>query len=450
MPKTLHLSDKQILFLYFLILIISGTGLLLFPSSYSAGTSDSGKLKTLDALFTAVSAVCVTGLSTVSTGQLSFSGQIILLCLIQAGGLGFITFSTLYLFFPGSRFSFSNTAIIQEYYGSEHIQKPKNIVIRIMGFTLILEILGILIIFSGMTRQGVEQPFFSSIFHGISAFCNAGFSLYPDSLTRFRSNSLVMGGVSLMIITGGLGYMVLWNLVRKIGSPGKVKMRYHTKVMILLTFILLLLGFLLFFFLERNKLFADMDTGEALMAALFQSITTRTAGFNTVEQAGYSDPSYVLNLILMLIGGGSGSTAGGLKVTTIFLLSLIIIKGIDDHGEIPFLKRRISKDLLNRASLYFFKAMILLISSVFLVSLFESFNWNSTVSFQEILFECVSALGTVGLSMGITSELGDLSQLVLICTMFAGRIGLFAIIIPAVSPESVYNIRYPEGEVLIG
>ncbi|QEN09743.1 hypothetical protein EXM22_17785 [Oceanispirochaeta crateris] len=445
MSRAPQLSDKQVLFLYFLILIFVGTILLSLPSSYSAGS-----LRSLDALFTAVSAVCVTGLSTVTTGDFSLSGKIILLCLIQAGGLGFITFSTLYLFFPGSRFSFRNTAIIQEYYGSEHIQKPKNIIRSILGFTLIFELSGILIIFPGMVRQGVEHPFFSSVFHGISAFCNAGFSLYSDSLTQFQGNPQVLGGVSFMIVTGGLGYMVHWNLFKKVSHPGKVKLRYHSMIMILFTFILIILGFFVFYLLERHRLFSDMNTEDALMAALFQSITTRTAGFNTVDQSGFTAPSTLLNLVFMLIGGGSGSTAGGLKVTTTFLLFLIIIKGIDDHGEIPFLRRRISKELLNRASLYFLKAMVILILSVFLVSLFETIQLKNNIGFLEILFECISALGTVGLSMGITAELSDLSQLVLICTMFAGRIGLFAIIIPAVSPESVYNIRYPEGEVLIG
>ncbi len=440
-----QLSDKQILLLYFLSLIFLGTLLLLLPSSFSEG-----RITPLDALFTAVSAVCVTGLSTVDTGSFSFSGQIILLCLIQAGGLGFITFSTLYLFFPGSRFSFSNMAIIQEYYGSEHIQKPERIIRRILFSTLILEVIGMVILYPGMIRQGVDRPLFSSVFHGISAFCNAGFSLYSDSLTRFSSNPIVMTGISFLIITGGMGFMVLWNVARVCRTRGRVKLRYHSRVMILFTPVLLTLGFVVFYLMERTRLFHSMSEIESVGAALFQSITTRTAGFNTVDQAGFSLPSYLLNLVLMLIGGGSGSTAGGIKVTTMFLLLLVFIKGIDDNGEITFLKRRINTNLLTRAGLYFMKALAILFLSVFLVSLFEALHWNSTAGFREILFECVSALGTVGLSMGITSDLSSLSQLVLICTMFAGRIGLFAIIIPVSSMDRAYNIRYPEGEVLIG
>ncbi len=417
----------------------------MLPSSF-----DNGRLELLDALFTAVSAVCVTGLSTVSTGDFSFSGQIIILFLIQAGGLGFITFSTLYLVFPGSRFSFSNMAIIQEYYGSEHIQKPERIIRRILSFTFLFELAGMVLLYLGMRRQGVERPVYSSVFHGISAFCNAGFSLYDDSLTRFSANPLVLTGASFLIITGGLGFLVHWNIQQYIFSKGKKKLLYHSKIMLVLTPVLILSGFLVFFLVERHRLFGSMDLTEALGASLFQSITTRTAGFNTVDQGGLSLPSFVMTFFLMLTGGGSGSTAGGLKVSTMFLLSLILVKGIDDKGEIPFMKRRISQDLLNRASLYFMKASMILFISVFMISLFECVRWNSSIAFRDIVFECCSALGTVGLSTGITSDLTSWSQLALICTMFAGRIGLFAIIIPAVHSESVYNIRYPEGEVLIG
>ena len=439
------LTDKQTLFLYFVVLIFLGTGLLMLPSSF-----DNGDLNLLDALFTAVSAVCVTGLSTVSTGDFSFSGQIIILFLIQAGGLGFITFSTLYLVFPGSRFSFSNMAIIQEYYGSEHIQKPERIVRRILAFTFMGELIGMGILYIGMRRQGVERALYSSIFHGISAFCNAGFSLYNDSLTRFSGNPVVLMGASFLIISGGLGFMVHWNILQYITSRGRKRLLYHSKIMLVFTPVLIITGFLVYFLMERHRLFASMGTGEAIGAALFQSITTRTAGFNTVEQGGLSLPSFMMTLFLMLTGGGSGSTAGGLKVSTIFLLSLVLIKGVDDKGEIPFMKRRISRDLINRASLYFMKASVILMVSVFMICLFESARWNSGIVFQDILYECCSALGTVGLSTGITSDLTELSQLALIITMFAGRIGLFAIIIPAVHNESVYNIRYPEGEVLIG
>ena len=439
------LTDKQTLFLYFLILILLGTGLLMLPSSFN-----NGPLGFLDALFTAVSAVCVTGLSTVSTGDFSLSGQIILLFLIQTGGLGFITFSTLYLVFPGSRFSFSNMSIIQDYYGSEHIQKPERIVRRILAFTFLFELGGMIVLYSGMRYQGVEHPVYSSIFHGISAFCNAGFSLYDDSLTRFADNPVVLTGISFLIITGGLGFLVHWNIMQCLSPGRKKRLLYHSKIMLLFTPILIALGFLVYFLMERHRLFASMDLKEAVGAALFQSITTRTAGFNTIDQGGLSLPSFGITVFLMLTGGGSGSTAGGLKVSTMFLLSLILIKGIDDKGEIPFMKRRISQDLLNRASLYFMKASMILMLSVFMVSLFESVRWNSSIAFRDIVFECCSALGTVGLSTGITSDLTPWSQLALICTMFAGRIGLFAIIIPSVHSESVYNIRYPEGEVLIG
>lgn len=441
------LSDRQLLLFYFTVLILLGVLLLSLPFSY-AGRQPA---HWIDRLFTAVSAVCVTGLATFPTTDLSRVGQIFLLILIQAGGLGYITFTTLFLFFPGARFSLRDSSIIQQYFGENQILQPRRIMLNILGFTFCLEFLGTVILYGGMLRQGVGHPFFSSFFHAVSAFCNAGFSLYPDSLTRFSANPIVIGGVSLMIVSGGLGFMVLWNLGKKIRYGKKVRLMYYSRLMLVLTPLFILGGFTFYLIQEWHDLFAHMTRGEAVLAALFQSITTRTAGFNTIDQGELSTPSLIATLYLMLTGGGSGSTAGGLKVSTMFLLTLILVQGVDDHGEVSFLHRRISRDSLNRAGFYFLKAMMILTISVLLISIVEESRWGGGFNFMQILYECVSALGTVGLSMGITADLQPLSKLVLIATMYAGRIGLFAIIMPQVYQSEAYrHIRYPKGEVLIG
>ena len=446
MKKT-TLSDRQLLLLYFLSLILMGVLFLSFPFSYKNHTP----VHPVDRLFTAVSAVCVTGLSTFPTGDLSRTGEIFLLILIQAGGLGYVAFTTLFLFFPGARFSFRDSSLIQQYFADSQIMNPKKIIRNILGFTAGIELTGVFILYLGMRRQGVETPLFSSFFHAISAFCNAGFSLYSDSLTRFAGNPIVMTGVSLMIVCGGMGFMVLWNLRKKFHSFRSVPLMYHTRLMLVLTPLLILGGSLFYLIQERNALFEGMSWGRAAGAAVFQSITTRTAGFNTVDQVGLSVPSQLVTLFLMLTGGGSGSTAGGLKVTTIFLLSLILMKGVDDHGEVSFLHRRISRDSLHRAAVYFMKAITILFLSILLILLVEDSVWGGDVDFMKIVFESVSALGTVGLSTGITSDLHILSKLILIFTMFAGRIGLFAIIMPQAYESEVQRyIRYPKGEVLIG
>ena len=236
--KKYKFSDRQLLFLYFLSLISLGVLFLSLPFSYVNGHA----APWIDRLFTAVSAVCVTGLSTFPTGDLSRMGQIFLLLLIQAGGLGYVTFTTLFLFFPGSRFSLRDSSIIQQYFGENQIMQPRYILLNILGLTFGLELFGALILYPGMLRQNVGSPAFSSVFHGISAFCNAGFSLYPDSLTRFSGNSLVLGGVSLMIVTGGLGFMVLWNLGKKLRHGKSVRLMYHTRLMLVLTPLFILGG----------------------------------------------------------------------------------------------------------------------------------------------------------------------------------------------------------------
>ena len=441
------LSNRQLLYLYFSSIILVGFFFLSLPISYRSGFP----VPMIDRVFTAVSAVCVTGLATFPTEDLSRAGQGALLFLIQLGGLGYIAFTTLFLFFPGMRFSFRDSSIIEQYFGDSRVLKPKRIIRNILGMTFFLELTGAVILFGGMKRSGVESPVFSAVFHAVSAFCNAGFSLYPDSLTRFSANPLVIGGVSLMIVTGGLGFMVLWNLGKKLRAPGSVRLMYHSRVMLVLTPLFIVAGFFFYFVQERSGAFSGMGAGEAAGAALFQSITTRTAGFNTVDQGDLSLPSLFITLFFMITGGGAGSTAGGLKVTTIFLLSLILIKGVDDHGEVTFLQRRISRDRLYRAGVYLMKASAILFISILLILLVEDSYWGSSIGFLEILFEGFSALGTVGLSMGITAQLHSLSKIILIFTMFAGRIGLFAMIMPPAYEQEVQKyIRYPKGEVLIG
>ncbi len=445
--KRKTLSDRQLLFLYFITLILTGVLFFSLPHTYKDGNPK----PVIDRFFTVVSAVCVTGLSTFPTGDLSRAGQVFLLFLIQAGGLGYIAFTTLFLFFPGLRFSFRDSSIIEQYFGNSRVLNPRRIIRNILGMTFSLELAGAVVLFWGMRAQGVAHPGFSALFHAVSAFCNAGFSLYADSLTGFARNPVVITGVSFLIVTGGLGFMVLWNLGRKIRHPGGVSLMYHTRVMLVLTPLFILGGFLFYLFQEWNGAFSLMGLKEAAGAALFQSITTRTAGFNTVDQTSLSSPSLLITLFLMLTGGGSGSTAGGLKITTIFLLSLILMKGVDDHGEVTFLQRRITRDHLNRAGVYLMKAMALLFLCVLLILLVEESLWGSSPGFLAVLFEGVSALGTVGLSMGITSQLHLLSKIILICTMFAGRIGLFAVIMPQAYEQEVQKyIRYPKGEVLIG
>jgi len=438
-------SEKIILFSYFILLILGGSLILQIPVLWKG----SGNLSYTDTLFTAVSAVCVTGLITLDTAQFSTAGQLVLLFLIQAGGLGIITFSTLYLILPGSRISIRNSKILKEYYVSEVAINPRSIIKNIAGLTFLIEGLGALLLFVAFKRAGQSQPLFNAVFHSVSAFCNAGFSRFSNSMESWVNHWGVNLILIFLILAGGLGFMVIQDLLLKAARPLKLRLRFHSRIVLYMTLILGLSGTLLFYFLESGELFADFTEPQKWLAALFQSVTTRTAGFNSLPEGDFTSSSKALTLLLMLIGGNPGSTAGGIKTTTFFLLMLIVVKGVNETGDMQILKRRIPRDNLSRAAMFLVKAISFLFASVFLISFSEALSGHD-IGMTDIIFECFSALGTVGLSTGITSGLNIFSKLVIIVTMFAGRVGLFAMIMPVRQDRLDRLIEYPEGEVLIG
>ncbi len=440
--KSYFSSGKLLFFTYFIANIFFGSLLLKLPISWIG----SEPLRYIDSLFTSVSAVCVTGLATVGTNEFSRFGQVIILIMIQAGGLGIITFSTIYLALPGSRVSLKNSKIIKEYFIMDSNITPKDIVRAIITVTIVAEILGTFFLCIAFVGEGVKNPLFSSLFHSVSAFCNAGFSLFPDSMESFKQNWIVNGTVSSLIIIGGLGFMVISDIIQKIKGKRK-RLRFHSKLMLIASASLILLGALVYGSLEWNGAFGSLESKDKILPILFQSITTRTAGFNSIPQSDLSSASKFFTLLLMIIGGGSGSTAGGIKVSTAFILFIILFKGVDDSGEMRLFNRRLTSDNLTRAALFFVKAVFIVFLSIFLLTYYESGKGFSQL---DIIFECFSALGTVGLSTGLTSSLSITGKLVIIGTMFAGRVGLFALIMPMNLSSKDRFIDYPKGEVLIG
>ncbi|MBN2658347.1 MAG: potassium transporter [Spirochaetales bacterium] len=440
--KSYFSSGKLLFFTYFIINILIGSFLLKLPVSWNG----SEPIRYIDTLFTAVSAVCVTGLATVATDEYSRFGQSIILILIQAGGLGIITFSTIYLALPGSRISLRNSKIIREYFIMDSNFTPKDIVRAILTVTLFAELTGTIFLFIEFRSTGVESPAFSALFHSVSAFCNAGFSLFPDSLESFRHNRIINFTIATLIIIGGIGFMVISDIYEYIRGR-KRKLRFHSKMMIIATASLIFFGAIIYGILEWNGVFSGMRTSEKIMPIFFQSITTRTAGFNSIPQSDLSSPAKFFTLLMMFIGAGSGSTAGGIKVSTAFILFIILFKGVDDKGEVRILGRRLSSDNLTRAALFFVKAVFILFLSIFFLILVES---GKGFSHLDIIFECFSALGTVGLSTGMTPFLSVGGKLIVIATMFAGRVGLFALIMPMHVSYKDRFVDYPKGEVLIG
>jgi len=446
-------NDNQALALSFAILIGTGAFLLWLPFSYSAG-----KLSFIDALFTATSAVCVTGLTTVNMHDFSPWGQIIIAALIQLGGIGILTFSTFFIFSIGGKISFSNRSFIQ---GNIRGYAPKDlfhVFKAILFFAFMIEILGAGFLFIRFSQlYPFHESVFYSIFHSVSAFCNAGLSLFPANLMDFRGDVLVNVTVMGLIIAGGLGFLVLDDLaqaVRAFFFRKEYRISFHTRIMLWGTFFLIVVGALVFFGLERENILRTFSVKERILTSFFQSVTSRTCGFNTVDIGKLTEPTAFFLIHLMFIGAGANSTAGGIKVSTFAILLALFFCRLRGKHSASIFRRKIPEDIVGRSLTVFTAALILVFANVIILQILEHYGEAHALgqgSFLEILFETVSAFGTVGLSMGVTPFLSSASKLVLILTMFAGRIGPLTLAFAIGMKESQLDrYEYPEEDVMVG
>lgn len=448
-PKRLsRIPERLVLYSYFLGLIAAGTVFLSLPLSWGAGDGGS-RAAFIDAVFTAVSAVCVTGLTTVDTALWSRFGQVVILLLIQAGGLGIVTFGMFYLVMPRARISLRDTRMLGSAFTGERMVRPRSVIRSIFITTLVIEGIGAVLLSIAFGRSGRSDAVFSGVFHAVSAFCNAGFSIFSEGLASYRSDPAVSITLMALIILGGIGFMVIRDLLRA-GMPGRrCPLLFHTRLMLTATPLFIAAGLLGYLLLDGTDVFSSLPPAQRILAALFQSVTTRTAGFSTVDQAALSAPSRWLTLMLMTIGGGSGSTAGGIKVSTAFILVLVLFRGVSERGDIRFLGRRITPADVSRAAMFFLKAVALLFLSILALGVIERPDETGFPP-SDIIFESVSALGTVGLSTGITERLSGGGKLVVMATMFMGRVGLFSLVMRTVKERAERMIERPKGEVLIG
>ncbi|MFP4364037.1 MAG: potassium transporter TrkG [Spirochaetia bacterium] len=438
-------TSKQVfLFIYFISIIAIGTYLLALPVSWGGD----GDLAIIDALFTSVSAVCVTGLIVVDTAEYTMVGKIFILLLIQTGGLGIITISTLSVTVPGKKLSLVSQKIIKEYFIDTLEHDPLIIVRKIILFTFIMEFLGFIALFIGFTLSGSENPLFQSIFHSISAFCNAGFSTFSDNLEAWRMNVYITIPVMILIITGGLGFVVVQDILKKMFTK-KHRIIIHSKIVITMTLILIITGTFSYFLLEMFVTSPHGINSVSIHDALFQSVTTRTAGFNTVSQGELSLPSKFISLLLMFIGGSPGSIAGGVKTATFFLIIWMIIRGPDKYGNLRYWKQQIPERIVHKAHQFILRAFGILFVCIFSLCVTETIA-GKQFSFIEMVFESFSAFATVGLSLGITGSLSFFGKIAVIITMFAGRVGLISMAMPLPVHYTESYIDYPEEEVLIG
>lgn len=439
-------SNKVVLFSFFIIVILIGSLLLSLPGMWKGRHP----LHYIDALFTSVSAVCVTGLVTVDTSRFTLFGQIVILLLIQVGGLGIVTFSTIYLTGPNARISFSSRKIINEYYIEAIEYNPRRILRNIVLLTLGIEAIGTILLMRGFAESGEHELFFTSLFHAVSAFCNAGFSLYDDSLEGFNGNVIILVTIMILIILGGLGFVVIQDVIRKIRRGPDHHLSLHSRIMLIGSAALIFGGATLYYLFDRRAAFQNMTPAHHVLSAIFQSVTSRTAGFNAIEENQMTMPSKALTLLLMFIGGGPGSIAGGVKVTTFFLMILIALRTGDDQMSVRIGRRTLPSRLTARATNFIIKAMLLLGTAIGLLTVSETLIAGHHDNFMEIVFETFSAFGTVGLSLGLTPTLTWLGKIVIILTMFAGRVGLVSLAMPAADRYRERFVNYPEGEVMIG
>ncbi|MEW5818527.1 MAG: potassium transporter TrkG, partial [Spirochaetota bacterium] len=303
-------------------------------------------------------------------------------------------------------------------------------------------------LYSGFKDTAGDAALFVSVFHSVSAFCNAGFSLFSENLVNYTTNYTVCITIMLLIISGGIGFVVIQDIGKRIRHK-TLKLSLHTKVVIVNTMILIVAGAVVYLLFEMHTSFRNLTTGQMILASFFQSVTPRTAGFNTINQAAMTLPSKVFTLPLMLIGGSPGSISGGVKVTTAFLVIVSAFRGMEAGSELRIGRRKISGKAIAKANMFMLKAMLLLFCGTFMLTITEISLRSDSKAFLEILFECFSAFGTVGLSLGITPELTAPGKIVVILMMFAGRVGLISMAM-SVARRVKRDVDYPVGEVLIG
>lgn len=434
------LSSFQIISISFTGAILLGALLLMLPLSSSSGTFT----PFLDALFTATSAVCVTGLIVHDTAAYwSSFGQGIILLLIQVGGMGVITVAVILATISGRKISLMQRSTLQEAIAAPKVGGIVRLAKFIVKTALIIELAGALIMMPTFCRDFGLRGVWMAVFHAVSAFCNAGFDLMGvrapfSSLTSYAADPVINVTIMLLIVIGGIGFLT-WDDIRTNKFHLK-RYRMQSKVILSTTAVLIVLPAVYFFFLE----FSGLDMRERVLVSLFQSITPRTAGFNTVDFNVLSEAGRFIIILLMLIGGGSGSTAGGMKTNTVAVLFATAVATFLHKEHAHFFDRRIDDDVVKNAVTILVLYIILAVFGGITISIIES------LPLLDCLFEAASAVGTVGLSIGVTAAAGTVSRLILIVLMFCGRVGGLTLVFAALSGAKKSIGRYPLEKITVG
>lgn len=440
-----RLSKVQTIALGFFLIIVIGTILLMLPIASRDGHSAGF----LNALFTSTSSTCVTGLVVVDTyTNWTLFGQVVILSLIQIGGLGFITIGMFFSIFLKRKIGLKERNLIQESVNTLQIGGMVRLVKKIVCYTIVFEGVGaVLLMIRFIPRFGWLKGIWYGIFHSISAFCNAGFDLMGQfepysSLTMYYDDILVNVVIMALIIIGGIGFIV-WDDISKNKWHVK-KYMLHTKIVLFVTAVLILGGAICFYLFEKNNLLIGMDTKGQVLSSLFGSVTPRTAGFNTTDTAAYTEATRMLTIILMFIGGSPGSTAGGIKTTTIMVILLYIWSNLRNKKGLNIFGRRLDEDAIKKAATVFFINLILATVCATIMCALE------TVPLSDIMMEVFSAIGTVGISTGITRDITEVSKYILIVLMYCGRIGSMSFALSFTEKKRSNPVQLPAEKITIG
>ena len=454
--KKKYMNPAQLFITSFILIILAGTALLMLPNATNT------QISLLNALFTSTSAVCVTGLIVVDTGTyFTHFGQFIILILIQAGGIGIMTFTSYFGYFFRGGASYQNRLMIQDMNNSEKIAEVFITLKKIILITFIIEAAGALIIYSSLDQTlivSAADRFFFSVFHSVSAFCNAGFSTLTDSLydVGFRYNYFLQITIALLLIIGGLGFPIVFNtltylrhliinrIIRKQKLHAPWIIGINTRIVVITTVSLLVVGTALFYVFEYNNTLADHSGWGKLATAFFSAATPRTAGFNAVDTASLHFSTIMIFFILMWIGASPGSTGGGIKTSTFAIAILNFLSIAKGKDRIEVFNREISPISTRRAFAILSLSVIVIGVSVFFLA-----HFDSEKGLLPLAFESFSAFSTVGLSLGITSELSDPGKIVIILTMFIGRVSMLTILVAFLRKMVNLKYKFPTEDILI-
>ncbi|MFB3902210.1 MAG: TrkH family potassium uptake protein [Acidobacteriota bacterium] len=446
-----ELPSEAVILVSFVSLIVFGTLVLSLPACHAGSP-----LPFIDTLFTVTSAACVTGLVVTDTGtHFTRFGQVVILMLIQVGGLGIITLSSFFAILLGKKMPLRQRDIVRRTYSSLDARSFLQLVWRIILFTVAIEAAGAFCLFLAWRRQfRVGLAAWQAIFHAVSAFCNAGFSLFPANLMAYKTDWAVNLVVICLIFTGGIGFLVIYDVERVLRYRGRSRLSLHSKLALLTSFVLIVAGTLMFFLLERGNVLAGLSLPQQMLVSLFQAVVPRTAGFNSIDYAQTTASTMVFTMLLMFIGGSPGSTAGGVKTTTVALFLATAYSRGKGQNSTNILNRTVPDKSVNEAG-----AIILVAVSLLLLFNF-TMQWTETgvtphgeaaVRFLDTSFETVSAFATVGLSAGITPKLTDWGKLQIILLMLIGRVGPLTIaVMIAKTQRGTTQIEYYRENVMVG